>query len=284
MAYWSWSRKTSKKSPDKTKKHYPQNVQEKVALTFEYTVSERSRARPDAINEVYSLQTQHPRGICVIISNEEFTDHSDREGTKEDEKNLSRTFRYLGYDVEIYRNCKACEIRGVFKELHKRDFSSHDSLVCCILSHGEEGKVFGSDSRAVELDEVTSYFTADKCPKLQGKPKLFFIQACRGKVPTKAVAKWDPGSKVQRDDGGATRPVMADFFFGYATPPGYAALRDTEHGSWYISELCEVYAKFAELKEMHTKVNKNVGDKTGTCDSKEVKEAPEQHSRLTKDF
>jgi len=78
----------------------------------------------------------------------------------------------------------------------------------------------------------------------------------------------------------------SDFFFGYATPPGFAAFRDTEHGSWYISELCEVFcthAKFAELKEMHTKVNNKVG--TYTCDDlKGSKEAPEQHSLLTKDF
>ena len=257
-------------------------MQEKVKLTFEYNTVD-SRVKPDTINELYPMQTQRPRGVCVIISNMKFTDHSDREGTDKDEKNLSRTFRFLGYDVEIYQNRKAREILGIFKELQKRDFSKDDSLVCCILSHGEEGKIFGSDSRPVELDDITNLFTAKECPKLQGKPKLFFIQACRGKVPTKAVAKWDPGIKVQADDGGQTRPVMADFFFGYATPPGHAAFRNIDHGSWYISELCQVfctYAKFAELKEMHTKVNNNVG----TYGWNGTKEAPVQHSLLTKDL
>lgn len=172
---------------------------------------------------------------------------------------------------------------GIFRELQKRDFSNDDSLVCCILSHGEEGKIFRSESRAVELDDIKNLFTAKECPKLQGKPKLFFIQACRGKVQTKAVAKWDPGCKVQADDGGKTRPNMADFFFGYATAPGHVAFRDPAHGSWYTSELCQVfctYAKFTELKQMHTKVNNNVG-KYG---QEGEKEAPEQHISLVKDL
>ena len=147
----------------------------------------------------------------------------------------------------LYQNRKAREILGIFRELQKRDFSNDDSLVCCILSHGEEGKIFGSDSRAVELDDIKNLFTAKECPKLQGKPKLFFIQACHGKVQTKALAKWDPGYKVQADDDGKTRPNMADFFFGYATAPGHVALHDPAHGSWYISELCEVFVPMQSL-------------------------------------
>ena len=253
-----------------------------MKLTFEYeTVAHR--VKPDTCNELYPMQTQRSHGVCVIISNMKFTVHSDREGTDKDEKNLSRTFRYLGYDVVIYQNRKAQEILGIFHELQKRDFSNDDSLVCCILSHGEEGKIFGTDGIPFELDDVTNLFTANECPKLQGKPKLFFIQACRGKEPTKPVAKWDPGVKVQADDSGATRPVMADFFFGYATPPGHAAFRNIDHGSWYISELCQVfctYAKFTKLTDMHTKVNYNVG----TYGSKGMKEAPVQYSLLTKDL
>lgn len=102
-ADWSWPLKPYKTSPDKTKKHFPQNMQEKVKLTFEYdTVG--PCVKPDTINELY--QTKRPHGI-VIISNMKFTDHLGQEGTEKDEKNLSRTFRYLGYDVVIYQNRKA---------------------------------------------------------------------------------------------------------------------------------------------------------------------------------
>ena len=220
---------------------------------------------------------EHSRhGTCVIVSNKKFTDHLDRPGTEKDEQNLFVTFQYLGYDVELYQNCKAREIEGIFEKLYLRDFSNDDSLVCCILSHGEEGRVFGSDSRAIELDRITSLFTGRKCPQLKHKPKLFFIQACRGKAPTEVIAKDDHG--IQPDDGRI--PEQAHFFFGYATPPGYKALRDTSLGSWYISELCEVfctYATFSSLQDMHTKVVDNVCEKESDFGTKE---APEDQNRL----
>lgn len=71
-----------------------------MKLTFEYdTVG--PRVKLDTINELYPMQTKHPHGVCVIISNMKFTDHLGWEGMEKDEKK-SRTFRYLGYDVVIY--------------------------------------------------------------------------------------------------------------------------------------------------------------------------------------
>lgn len=67
-----------------------------------------------------------------------------------------------------------------------RDFSQHpghamaDCTVVCILSHGEEGYIFGADGRKFELDAIFQLFDNTCCPDLRGKPKLFIIQACRG--------------------------------------------------------------------------------------------------------
>ena len=37
------------------------------------------------------------------------------------------------------------------------------------------------------LTQVWQPFTADRCPSLAGKPKLFFIQACQGNRMDKGV-------------------------------------------------------------------------------------------------
>ena len=55
------------------------------------------------------------------------------------------------------------------------DHSDADCFVCVILSHGEEGVVYGTDGK-VPLDKLLGYFKGDICPSLAGKPKLFFIQ------------------------------------------------------------------------------------------------------------
>ena len=48
------------------------------------------------------------------------------------------------------------------------------------MSHGDTGYISGTDEEKVHLKDIQAEFEGDKCPKLQGKPKLFFIQACRG--------------------------------------------------------------------------------------------------------
>ncbi len=57
----------------------------------------------------------------------------------------------------------------------KVDHRNSDCFACVILSHGEEGAVYGTDG-PVEIKELVEPFKGHKCPDLAGKPKLFFIQ------------------------------------------------------------------------------------------------------------
>lgn len=180
---------------------------------------------------------------------------SDRGGAPVDQRNLFLTFEFLQYKVEVHENCTSTEMIDLMKEMSSRDHSQYDSFVCCILSHGEEGKVFGADSLPVELRDITGLIKGTFCRTLIDKPKLFFVQACRGEAE-------DPGIKVV-SDGNSSLPVEADFLFGYATPPGNAAYRSRRHGSWFISELCQVFSQDSQvlgLGSMMKKVNRKVSD------------------------
>lgn len=44
------------------------------------------------------------------------------------------------------------------------------------MSHGEEGRILGSDDRWIPVKTLTSLMTSDLCPSLRDKPKLFFLQ------------------------------------------------------------------------------------------------------------
>jgi caspase-like apoptosis-related cysteine protease len=44
-----------------------------------------------------------------------------------------------------------------------------------VLSHGGDGILYAKDT-FYKPELLWSFFTADKCPTLAGKPKLFFIQ------------------------------------------------------------------------------------------------------------
>jgi len=210
-----------------------------------------------------------PHGIAVIINNFEFfnTDDSNealsnRRGSQVDEKNLCTTWEYLRYDVRILRNLTASELTNQLMQISILSHENYDSFVCCILSHGYLDGIYGTDGQPVKIDDITTLFKGNFCPTLSNKPKLFFIQACRGDDEDEGVA-------VQADTSGQedvlrrSLPSEADFLFGYATPPGNVSFRSPQYGTWYISKLCEVLndnSHQQDLLSMLTIVNSKVSE------------------------
>ena len=61
--------------------------------------------------------------------------------------------------------------------------NKHDSLLALISSHGDsEGVIYDSNFEDVQLFEIFGLFMRNKCPHLQDKPKIFFVDACRGSM------------------------------------------------------------------------------------------------------
>ena len=64
-------------------------------------------------------------------------------------------------------------------ERERDSLPESDALIVCIMSHGKEKAVFGTDDNLVEINRIVEIFDANHCEKLKGKPKIYFIQACR---------------------------------------------------------------------------------------------------------
>ena len=77
-------------------------------------------------------------------------------------------------------------------ERERDSLPESDALIVCIMSHGEEKAVFGTDENKVEINEIVEIFNANHCEKLKGKLKIYFIQACRidGELSSKLLIKW----------------------------------------------------------------------------------------------
>lgn len=56
-----------------------------------------------------------------------------------------------------------------------QDHSKFASFACVILSHGEEGVIYGTDG-PVSFNKLIECLKGRSCLSLVGKPKLFFIQ------------------------------------------------------------------------------------------------------------
>lgn len=169
--------------------------------------------------------TNRPRGIALIISNEHFQgnpDLRDRQGNEKDVKHLSELWEFLNFEVIVRADLESEDIYDVLRGISTMDHRKFDCFVCCLLSHGANGGIYGTDSTLVEIKDITSMFKGVACPSLAHKPKLFFIQACRGldrdrgaRFETDAVES-NPEDAMRHN----AEPNESHFLLGYATPPG----------------------------------------------------------------
>ncbi|VDL97252.1 unnamed protein product [Schistocephalus solidus] len=146
------------------------------------TLRARRRASLMDPNEYYPMASPR-RGICLIMNSMTYwhPKFQDRGGCDKDEIRIEKVFRDLGFLVKLLRNLSSGEMKAQLKHLGTAtDHSTYDCFVTIIMAHGGMGEIYGVDGSPFPLHEITSYFTADKCSTLAGKPKLFFIQACRG--------------------------------------------------------------------------------------------------------
>lgn len=94
---------------------------------------------------------------------------------------LTDIFEKLRFHVSVQSDKTALEIKKMMIYFSTQvDHTAFNCFICCILTHGKLGKVYGTDGATVDIMELTSSFKGAKCQSLVGKPKLFFIQACQG--------------------------------------------------------------------------------------------------------
>ncbi|KGL97393.1 Caspase-10, partial [Charadrius vociferus] len=226
----------------------------------------------------YKMDGPH-RGFCLVINNVEF-DRSlqERKGSCKDAEELKRVFTWLGLHVRTYKNLTSQEIKDVMRTWqHLQGHKDGDCFICCILSHGESGAIYGKDEELVSIRMIMSHFTATQCPQLAEKPKLFFIQACQGReiqrpVYVEADARIPDLSSVQQNiSPSESIPEEADFLLGMATIDGYASFRHIQQGAWYIQALCSklqlLVPRGEDILSILTEVNEDVGrrvDRLGT--------------------
>lgn len=236
-----------------------------------------------------------PRGLCVIINNTFKAADEDpeikspdgealgeRHGTEHDRARLKALFEWLKFQVEVKDDLTAEEIKDVFRNLQYDVSEQSDCFVCCILTHGYKFGLYGNDGNKIEVNKLRDYVDANRVPKLAGKPKLFFIQACRGKkdgavvqrdspsIPKSPTESHDgsvpPGLEYENEPAELEPPLasLADIFIADATSKGFASYRDPRDGTFYIQTLCEVFegnANEVSLNELMLMVNDKLSKK-----------------------
>jgi caspase 7 len=209
----------------------------------------------DPFAEEYDMKHKR-RGVALILNHVHFENMATRKGSVKDTLDLKTLLDKFGFDVRIYTDPSVKTITTVLQSTATEDHTDADCLVVVAMSHGESGLLHSIDS-LYPVDMLWTPFTGDRCFSLAGKPKLFFIQACRG-------ARLDKGVKIIHETDSRTTysiPAYADIMVAYATYDGFYSWRNPDSGSWFIQALCEeleLHGRTRDLLSLMTFVNRRV--------------------------
>ncbi|XP_049836882.1 caspase-1-like isoform X2 [Schistocerca gregaria] len=226
------------------------------------------------------------RGLALVFNHYEFDirEYKDgelyrppkRKGTSRDKDAVLETFSKLGFEVIPHDDKRYEEIKEILAEVAQQDHSEHDCLAVIVLTHGERGDRLDAKDGEYDARRLWEPFIASRCRTLAGKPKLFFIQACKGRTR-------DVGAIVRNSISDSTDaapvvsvsfqvPSFADFLIAYSTFEGMYSFRHLTKGSWFIQTLCTQLREHAGDKDvvsLLTDVNRIVGQDNRSTDPSE---------------
>lgn len=230
----------------------------------------------------------------LVINNVNFNrDPRPRNGAKHDQENVERFVREAGFSCVLrHFDLPRREMLILLEEIRKSEaLFENDGFICIIMSHGNEEGILCSDHKAIPVEEIMEKFRGgmDACPQLAKKPKLFFIQACRGEVEDKGYFVPRGPKDVYSDTADIEMPVKlpsdADFLIAYSTTKGtlshrrftvdrkYAEAHKASLGSWFISCLVQVLCENShkeDLMTMLTRVNRAMCECYSEAGSKQI--------------
>ncbi|XP_034041806.1 CASP8 and FADD-like apoptosis regulator a [Thalassophryne amazonica] len=209
--------------------------------------------------ESYNLRSD-PRGLCVIIDCVGY-----------DGDFLEHRFKALHFSVLVHKWLSVTDIlstlRGIF---HHRENCAVDSFVCCIISRSTVTHLLGTDSNVagLPLDTVRRLFTAQECPVLAGKPKVFFIQTY--KIHESQTLSWTNHMDESLETDGYDSlcpqdfvPTDADIFWSHCWTDEFE-LAQAQHHSNYLKALTDALhrgqSRKSDLLDIHTEVNDVIYD------------------------
>lgn len=264
-------------------------------------VKENALRGSDDDDLVYSMKCE-PHGLCLIVNNVDFENLSRRGGSDVDAKKLDELFSKLQYKVKMVRNQTSKQLKETLTQFARlNDHGMADSVIVCLLSHGLEGQIFGVDGVLVSIPDLLALFNGYAAKDLIGKPKMFFIQACRGSDFDQGVEVTDGGymsanevpvaearaAVVQAHLPGVkpdtvvpepeSLPAEADMLVAYSTVPGYVSWNNLAKGSWFVQAIADVFSDYAHTEDvvsMLIRVNNKVAREFESYNRKKQIPAP----------
>uniref|UniRef100_A0A1I8IJR4 Caspase-14 n=1 Tax=Macrostomum lignano TaxID=282301 RepID=A0A1I8IJR4_9PLAT len=206
-------------------------------------------------------QVTNPQGFCLIININAYSAGSgeeERKGSERDVERVRKLFRKLSFTIMEKQNPTTAEIDDFLNETKKsKELAKHGSFVCFLMAHGRkdpQGRdciIHGHGVLSPVL-ELAAKFKASVCPDLAGKPKIFFVQACRGRGKDEVTHRGLAVDQLPPEfaQNPALYPPESDFLFCFPTTEGQVSYRDPQTGSVFVQTLCHYIERFYTEKHL----------------------------------
>lgn len=198
-----------------------------------------------------------PRGL-VHVFNYKFDGQGkkwERLGAEHDSTRLRTTFTKMGYETRLHENLKYQDTMAMLTSIcRSRQLMDLDALIFFFLTHGKDPYTFyTNDQNEVNLFNVRGLFTDSQCPAMKGKPKIFFMNYCRG-------------DKMERRElDTVTDESPNDMATIHAAAEGIMAIRSPSRGTHFVDHLCHVltnYSRSRELRELYCILREEMKEST----------------------
>ena len=283
------------------------NIAGKGNFVVPYTPEDAPHIDLEDHEKIYKMNSR-PKGIAIIINNYLYPQFQARKGSEKDVSILKSLFEKIGFDTLCCIDYEAKQAMEFLEEwAENTKYKECDCIAVIIMSHGSEGGLIFSDENLLPVMDLVK--AVQKSPFYHGKPKLFFIQSCRGtqyanlarrssasnqntafSIPHVVDAFISAGNGQETTTDASPRVMIqppsitegADILLSYSTMDGYVSFRDTTSGSWYVQALVETFCEHAweeDILSLLTLVNYKVAR---VCSQAGWRQVPAPQSTLTK--
>jgi len=195
-------------------------------------------------DELFYKLDRKRMGTAIIVNNL----NKEQTPTRNDVERMSNVLKVIGFDVEIYTDMTGKQMNDLkhqfTEETRHRDANC---FLILIISHGtadnfiqctEGSKTWNIECLVTEVSDIKT---------LEGRPKLFFIEACRGQESNLTNVMMTKSGPLPQQMG-ISLPSKQDVFVGFATVPGFASFTSLA-GSPYLQSLS------SKLEEKHSSMD-----------------------------
>ncbi|XP_065084024.1 caspase-like [Ochlerotatus camptorhynchus] len=214
--------------------------------------AKKSAVSRPTLDEYYDT-TNNRRGVALVFCHMNFSSMVKRNGTDKDRDDICNVLYGLDFEVRVFDDLSENEVLETLKKVSREDHTDNDCLVVVVMSHGEQGMLYARDNKYT-VDSLWKNFIGKSCESLIGKPKLFFIQSCRGEQLDEEVTMAARGPKdmvdSRREPIVYSIPAMADLLVMYSNYDGDYLWRNPKQGSWFIQSLCKELTDNGRTKDL----------------------------------